>query len=47
MIDCDLNAVTHDMPLLKLNKTTYNKEQEHSLILNEISMLYRLIMHSL
>ncbi len=38
MIDCDLTAVTHNMPLLKLNKTTFHK-QEHDLLFNEIPMV--------
>ncbi len=36
--DCDLTAGIHKMPLLKLNKTTSHKEQEHD-ILNEMPMV--------
>ncbi len=39
MIDCNLTAVTHNMHLLKLNKTTSHKEQEHGLLFNEIPMV--------
>ncbi len=39
MIDTYLTAVTHNMPLFKLNKTTSHKEQEHGLLFNEIPMV--------
>ncbi len=41
MIDCNLTAVTHNMPLLKLNKTTSHKEQELGLLFNEIPMVIK------
>uniref|UniRef100_A0A672L0Y9 RING finger protein 122-like n=1 Tax=Sinocyclocheilus grahami TaxID=75366 RepID=A0A672L0Y9_SINGR len=39
MIDTNLIAVIHNMPLLKLSKTTSHKKQEHWLLLNEIPMV--------
>ncbi len=39
MIDIDLTAVTQHAFMLKLNKTTSHKEQEHGLLFNEIPMV--------
>ncbi len=47
MIDCDLTAVTHNMPFFIKLKTLLIKNKNMVLFLMKYQWLYRLIMHSL